>query len=352
MITKTVKCPNCKNQVTIQGNPREKIYVTCPKCNTRGEFTYPEETFFEKSNESYLIEVKNLTKFYNGFKAVDNLAFNIKQGEIFGFLGPNGAGKTTTIRAMLGLINYSGQIKINGLDIKTNEKETKKYIGYLPERVAFYNNLTALQNLRFYSEIKNISTEESLHFLEEFGLSESMHMKVGKFSKGMVQKLGFIRAINGNPTILILDEPTAGLDAQSVVLVREKLRELNNRRGITIFISSHVLSEIQQVCDRVGIINKGVLVAQDTISELSKKLQIKPRIIITVKQISNAIIEAVKSIKGVDKIETTKNTMEIMCNPETRSQIIVEIEKAGGKIINLQTKEPSLEEVFISYTEG
>jgi len=352
MITKTVKCPNCKNQVTIQGNPREKIYVTCPKCNTRGEFTYPEETFFEKSNESYLIEVKNLTKFYNGFKAVDNLSFNVKQGEIYGFLGPNGAGKTTTIRAMLGLINYSGQVKINGLDIKANVKETKKYIGYLPERVAFYNNLTALQNLRFYSELKNISIEESLQYFKEFGLSESTHMKVGAFSKGMVQKLGIIRAINGNPTILILDEPTAGLDPRSVVLVREKIRELNNRRGVTIFISSHVLSEIQQICDRVGIIDKGVLITQDTISELSKKLQIKPKIIITVKQISNAIIKAVKSIKGVDKIEIIKNTIEIICNPEIRSQIIVEIEKTGGKIINLQTKEPSLEEVFISYTKG
>lgn len=353
MVTRTVICPNCKNKVTLEGNPREKIYIICPKCNKKGVFTFPEgKTDLKTTNESFVIEVKNLTKFYNGFKAIDNLSFKVKQGEIFGFLGPNGAGKTTTIKAILGLIlTSSGEITINGFDIRKHEKEVKKNIGYQPEHVAFYDNLTALQNLYFYSEIKNAPKRDCMKLLEEFGLRESAHKRVSKFSKGMIQRLGVIRAIIGNPSILILDEPTIGLDPRGVSLIREKIRELN-KRGTTVFISSHILSEIQEVCDRVGIIDKGVLIAQDTVSELSKKLKIKPKITVELEKISDKIIEAVKRVGDIDKVETSGNNIEIFCNPKTRAKVILAIEKAGGNIINLQTKEPSLEEVFMKYTGG
>ena len=151
MATKTVMCPRCKNKVTVQVNPGEKTYITCPKCNTKGVFTFPEEeTIVKKTDDPSAIEVNGLVKMFNGFRAVDNISFKVRSGEIFGFLGPNGAGKTTTIKSILGLIHAnSGEITIKGINIRNNAKEAKKFVGYLPERVAFYDNLTALQNLCF-----------------------------------------------------------------------------------------------------------------------------------------------------------------------------------------------------------
>ena len=296
------------------------------------------------------ITVKNLTKTYNDKKAVDNISFSVKKGEIFGFLGPNGAGKTTTIKSILGLIKVnSGEIRINGFDIKKFEKNAKKNIGYLPEKVAFYDNLTALQNLLFYAKIKNVSKEECLSLLKEFDLSDSIHKKVGKFSKGMVQRLGMIRAIMGNPNILILDEPSSGLDPNGVLHIRNKIKELN-RNGSTVFISSHILSEIQKMCDRVGIINKGVLVAKDTVENLSKKLNLKPQMSIELEKISDKITKSISDIKGVDKIEINEKTISIICDSETKAKVILAIAKAGGNIINLQTHDPSLEEIFMRYT--
>ena len=304
------------------------------------------------SNDVIAIEVNNLTKIYDKIPVVKNLSFNVKKGEIFGFLGPNGAGKTTTIKTMLGLIHKnSGSVKINGIDVSTDGKKIKKTIGYLPERVAFYDNLTALQNLYFYAEMKNIPRGQCVNLLIEMGLKEHAHKKVGKFSHGMIQRLGMARAILGNPSILILDEPTGGLDPRGVKLIREKMEELN-KKGVTIFVSSHILSEIQAVADQVGIINRGVLVAKNSVSQLSNQLKIKPKLILELSKISEKIIQSVKSVKGIDKVEIRGNNLEIMCNPEVRAKVVVAIEKAGGNIINIQTKEPNLEEVFMRYTEA
>ena len=305
----------------------------------------------EKNNYSYVIEVNNLTKIYEKIKAVNNVSFKIKQREIFGFLGPNGAGKTTTIKAILGLITInSGDIKINGLGILKDGKNVKKNIGYLPEKVAFYDNLTALQNLNFYAEMKNASRNQCKTLIDEFGLSEWTNKKVGKFSKGMIQRLGMARAILGNPSVLILDEPSGGLDPRGVVLIRDKIREMRDK-GVTIFVSSHILSEIQEVCDRVGIIDKGVLVAKDSVSALSGKLDLKPKISIELEKITDKVVKSVREIKGVEKVDVKDRIMDVSCEPKTKSKVIIAIEKAGGTIINLKTKEPSLEEVFMRYTE-
>jgi len=305
----------------------------------------------EKNNYSYVIEVNNLTKIYEKIKAVNNVSFKIKQREIFGFLGPNGAGKTTTIKAILGLITInSGDIKINGLGILKDGKNVKKNIGYLPEKVAFYDNLTALQNLNFYAEMKNASRNQCKTLIDEFGLSEWTNKKVGKFSKGMIQRLGMARAILGNPSVLILDEPSGGLDPRGVVLIRDKIREMRDK-GVTIFVSSHILSEIQEVCDRVGIIDKGVLVAKDSVSALSGKLDLKPKISIELEKITDKVVKSVREIKGVEKVDVKDRIMDVSCEPKTKSKVIIAIEKAGGNIINLKTKEPSLEEVFMRYTE-
>ena len=353
MVTQLVKCPTCKTTMSISGEPGEKIPLTCPNCNQKGMFTLPRaDSGNTMVSDAVTIEVNKLTKTYNHFTAVNNISFHVQKGEIFGFLGPNGAGKTTTIKAMLDLIHADvGTIRINKIDIRTHGKEAKKYIGYMPEKVAFYDNLTALQNLQFYAEIKHASKEECVQLINEFGLADAGKKRVGKFSKGMIQRLGMARAILGNPPILILDEPSGGLDPRGVVLIRDKILEMKNK-GTTIFVSSHILSEIQEICDRVGIINKGALVAQDTVDGLSKKLKLKPQITVTVDALSAKIEKAVRNLPGVDSVTIQKNTLEIVCDGAMKAKVILAITNAGGNIQNLQTKEPSLEEVFMRYTEA
>jgi len=353
MTVKTVKCHKCKNEIKITGEPGEKIHILCHKCSSKGTFTFPKEKPESKTTtDSFTIEVSNLTKKYNNFKAVDDVSFNVKSGEIFGFLGPNGAGKTTTIKSILGLIHAnSGEIKINDLEMKKRSKEAKKYIGYLPEKVAFYDNLTALQNLNFYAEMKNIPKEECKPLIEEMGIGDAVNKKVGKFSKGMQQRLGMARALIGNPPILILDEPSGGLDPRGVALIRNKIRQMKDK-GSTVFVSSHILAEVQEVCDRVGIIDKGVIVAEDSVSKLSFKLNLKPKLIIELEKISEKIVKSVKEVEGVEKVESFGVMIHITCNQKAKSKIIISVEKAGGNIVNIQIKEPSLEEVFMNFTEG
>jgi ABC-type multidrug transport system ATPase subunit len=280
------------------------------------------------------------------------VSFSVNKGEIFGFLGPNGAGKTTTIKAILDLIHAdAGTITINGIDVRTKGKQAKRYVGYMPEKVAFYDNLTALQNMNFYAEIKHASKQDCIDLIEELGLGDTGKKRVGKFSKGMLQRLGMARALLGNPPILILDEPSGGLDPRGVVLIRDKILEMK-KKGTTIFVSSHILSEIQEICDRVGIINKGVLVAQDSVEGLSKKLNLKPQMNITVDKLSATIEDAVRKLPGVDLVQGKGNTLEIICDGAMKAKVILAITNAGAIIQNLQTKEPSLEEVFMRYTEA
>lgn len=353
MVSKTVMCPNCKNQITIEVTPGNKTIITCPSCGAKGQFTFPMgNTVVRTTGGSETIQVKNLTKKYNDLKAVNDVSFNIREGEIFGFLGPNGAGKTTTIKAILGLIHTdTGQIKINGIDIKKDEKQAKKHVGYLPEKIAFYDNLTALQNMHFYAEMKNVPKTECKPLIIEMGLEDVVNKKVGKFSKGMQQRLGMAQALLGNPPILILDEPSGGLDPRGVALIRNKIREMKNK-GSTVFVSSHILSEVQEVCDRVGIISKGILVAKDTVGNLRDRLNLKPKLVMELEKVTDDIINSVKKLDGVEKVDVLGVMIHVTCNPRAKSKIILAVEEAGGNILNIQTMEPSLEEVFMKFTEG
>jgi len=301
--------------------------------------------------ESIMIDINNLTKIFNNVPAVKNLTLRVKEGEVFGFLGPNGAGKTTTIKAMLGLIysNY-GNVRIRNYDIHRYGKHIKKFIGYMPERVAFYENLTGLQNLEFYAELKNVPKNQCIQLINEMGLAEHTHKKVGNYSKGMVQRLGMARAILGNPPILILDEPTGGLDPRGVRLIRDKIKQMNEM-GTTLFISSHILSEIQAICTQVGIIKKGTLVVQDTVTSLSKGMKVKPKLKLIFSNLNDKIIESIKKCKGVDKVETIGNAVEVYCYQENRADVVVAAYRAGGMITNIQTEEASLEDIFMEYTE-
>jgi ABC-2 type transport system ATP-binding protein len=348
MITKTVMCPKCKNTVTIQGNPGEKTYVTCSKCNTKGMFTFPgEKSELKTTADSFTIKVDDLTKIYKDVIAVDDLSFNIRTGEIFGLLGPNGAGKTTTIKAILSLIHVnSGKIKINGFDIKKEGIEARKSVGYLPERVAFYDNLTPLQTLHFFCELRGDDKSIAKPLISEVGLEEAIDRKVGTFSQGMVQLLGVAQVMIGNPPVYILDEPMAGLDARWVKTIREKIKMLNEQ-GATILFSSHILSEVENLCDRVAIIDKGKLIAEDTVSNLNKYLKIKPRLEISITGLNGKIPKVIKDLEGVEAVDAKDDKLFIACESSLRSKVITTLEEAGLKIDNIKTIEPSLEEAFV-----
>jgi ABC-type multidrug transport system ATPase subunit len=352
MVTQVIRCPKCKSTITVTGTPGERVSVTCGHCGEQGFFLFPGAQAQEPTPGSAAIVVRNLTKCYKEFKAVDTISFSVRKGEIFGFLGPNGAGKTTTIKAILDLIHADqGEIIINGINVRTQGKKAREYVGYMPEQVAFYDNLTALQNLRFYAEMKHAAKDECMRLIQLVGLGDAGKKKVSAFSKGMVQRLGMARAMLGNPPIMILDEPSGGLDPRGVVLVRDIILDLK-KKGVSIFISSHILSEIQEICDRVGIINKGKLVAQDSVDNLGRKLNLKPQITVTVEKLTPSIEQAVRAVPKVDQVRVKGNTLEIICDAGTKAAVILAISTAGGNIVNLQMKEPSLEEVFMRFTEA
>jgi len=352
MIEKTIKCPSCGSHKTVSGNPGETIKITCPQCKNEGMFTFPPITPVQQfDTHDTVISVKNLTKIYADVKAVNNASFHVKKGEIFGFLGPNGAGKTTTIKSILGLIQTdSGEIYVKGINMQHDGKAAKKFVGYLPEKVAFYDNLTALQNMHFYAEMKNISKESCKPLIIEMGLKDAVNKKVGKFSKGMQQRLGMARALLGNPPVLILDEPSGGLDPRGVALIRNKIKEMKSK-GSSVFVSSHILAEVQEVCDRVGIISKGNIVAEDTVDNLRNRLNLKPKLVLELEKITDKIINAVKKVDGVDTVSSIGVMLHISCNPKAKSKIVIAVEKAGGNIGNIQIMEPTLEEVFMRFTE-
>jgi len=299
-----------------------------------------------------VIETQDLTKRFGDVLAVDVLNINVRAGEIYGFLGPNGAGKTTTIKMILGLIYpTAGEVHINGARMHPDNVEVKKEIGYLPERVSFYSNLTPVQTLNFFCELKGADKSIVPELLKEVGLQDAAHRKVGTFSKGMVQLLGFAQAMIGSPSIYILDEPSSGLDARWVKTIRDKIRDLNEK-GATVMFSSHILSEVQALCHRVCVINKGRLVAEDTIENLNRKLNIKPKLIIKVKEMTKISVGEMAGIGGVDEVEVRGNEIIIICDGNRKLQIIEDIKNMGVVIEDFRTIEPSVEDVFVKLLEG
>jgi len=348
MIEQNIACPNCKYQITVQGNPGDRIEIICPKCATKGFFSFPggiPGTSVKQYDAA--IVVQGLTKKFKDLTAVDNLSFTIRRGEIFGFLGPNGAGKTTTIKSILRLLHANnGRITINGKDMRTDEIAIKKQIGYLPERVAFYDNLTPVQTLSFFCELKHVDKSVITPLLKDVGLEEAKDRKVGTFSKGMVQLLGVAQVMIGNPSIYILDEPMGGLDARWVKIIRDKIRMLNER-GATVIFSSHILTEVENLCHRVAIINRGRLIAEDTVVNLNKYLRIKPRLEISVPGLNGVVPEVIKNLPGVEASSATGDTLYVTSESVVRSKVITALEKAGFSIGGIKTKEPTLEEAFV-----
>ena len=346
MISKTVACPNCNTHVSCQGNPGDKITVICPNCGKKGIAIFASDKTGSKTSVN-VIEVNNLSKYFGDVKANDSVNFSVEKGEIFGFLGPNGAGKTTAIKIIMALTYpSSGEVLINGTRISTDSVQIRKNIGYLPEQIGFYDNLTPLQTLHFFCELKGVEKSIAKSLLRDVGLEDAMHRKVGTFSKGMTQLLGVAQAMIGNPSIYILDEPMSGLDARWVKIIREKIKTLSEE-GATILFSSHNLSEVQNLCNRVAIINNGRIIARDSIANLSSYLRIKPRIEISIPGLQGKVPEVIRHFEGVEAVDAKDDKLFVTCAASVRIQVVTALKDAGINIQGIKTIEPSLEEAFV-----
>lgn len=302
-----------------------------------------------------MLETLSLTKIFDKKAVVNDLNISVKKGEIYGFLGPNGAGKTTTISMILGLTSpTSGEIRIFGKKITDDYFGIKSKIGVLGEIQHFYWEMTAYEYLSFFAGIYKVKSKESRikELLEKVNLLQYDNLKLKAYSKGMQQKLAFVRALLHDPDLLILDEPVSSLDPNGIKQIREIILD-ENRKGKTIFLSSHLLSEIEKTCNRVGIISQGILLAEDTMDGIKKKLNDEIELEVEVeKEPNEENISMLKSLPFVRSITVLGSVLKIRISNDKDHRI--EISRAltqGNLIINMKTNQMSLEEAFVTITE-
>ncbi len=301
-----------------------------------------------------MIRVEGLTKDYGERRAISNLNFEAKQGEIVGFLGPNGAGKTTTMRILTGYMPPTeGTAMVAGYDIISESLEVRKRVGYLPETVPLYTDMTAFEYLKFMADLRKIpdSSDRAFEVLEMVGLDKRAESHIGNLSKGMRQRVGLAQALIHSPEVLILDEPTIGLDPGQVVEVRNLIREMGKQR--TVLLSTHVLSEAQQICDRVLIINKGKIVAEDTPENLQARLVGSERAALRVRGDADGLSKVVSKIKGVQNVHAAPDgSVEFQFAPgqDVRPEVAKAVINGGYELLELRPVGMSLEEIFLELT--
>ncbi len=315
-----------------------------------------------------IIKLVDLTKKYGDFTAVDHLDLTIEKGKIFGLLGPNGAGKSTAILMMLGLTEpTSGMVEVCGINSTTNPIEVKRKVGYLPEDVGFYDEHTGLENLIYTARLNRISEQKAKtkakELLERVGLSDVMYKKTGKYSRGMRQRLALADVLVKNPEVIILDEPTSGIDPKGVQEFLDLIVELRNEHGINVLFSSHNLHQVQQVCDRVGIFVEGKLLAEGDIHSLSKKLFTKGMYLIEagidkstvpkdVELSENWLAKLLGAIDGIESVKQQKELFQIECARDISVEISRNIVNAGVGLSFLNRKEYGLDAIYNRYFEG
>lgn len=302
-----------------------------------------------------MINTKGLTKYFGNFKAVNDLTLNVKKGEIYGFLGPNGAGKTTTILMLLGIMKPTkGEISLFDRPLYEDYFNIKKKIGVVSEKQYLYKEMTPFEYLDFFADFYRVKNRKKRikELLEWVNLSGVQDKKLKQFSRGMQQKVGIARALLHNPEILILDEPISGLDPMGIKEVRDMIEE-QKQQGKTIFISSHLLSEVEKICDRVGIINKGVLLAEDKMENLKMRLSNEIEIEVELKKVIPEVIKVLSSLDFVNKVTQEKNLLvvKVKTDRDHRDELVKTISSEGGAILGLKLREMSLEEAFITITQ-
>ena len=309
-----------------------------------------------------MIEVKNLTKRYGKHLAVDDLSFTVEKGQIYGFLGPNGAGKSTTMNIMTGYLGAtSGEILINGHDILREPQEAKKCIGYLPEQPPLYMEMTVWEYLNFAAELKKIPKDEVKKQIEKVvkltRLEEVQDRLIHNLSKGYKQRVGLAQAILGFPEIIILDEPTVGLDPKQIIEIRELIRTL--AKNHTVILSSHILAEVREVCDYVMIIAKGKLVASDTPENLENLMSGTGHVELEAKtsmEKARAILKEIPQISKAEYQEETKESVTVRIESEgqsdIREQLFFAFAKEGIPLLTLKLNKSTLEDIFLELTQG
>ncbi len=304
-----------------------------------------------------VIETRELTKRYGELVAVDKLNLTIRQGEVFGLLGPNGSGKTTTILMLLGLTEpTSGSVKVLGFDPTRQPLSVKSRVGYLPELVGFYDDLTARENMIYIAKLNGLPRREAYQrieqALEQVGLKEVADKPVATFSRGMRQRLGLAEILIKNPSLIILDEPTQGLDPEGAREFLDFVRKLRGQ-GITVLLSSHILSQVQEICDRVGLFHRGRMVLEGTVSELARKvLGSAYRIRLEAGGPSEAIVNALRKIPGLRNIQCpAPNFYEAEADADLRSEAVRAVVEAGGSLLGIWIEEPNLDEIYTRYFE-
>ena len=305
-----------------------------------------------------MIEVKNVTKKYGSTIAVDNISFDVKDGEVVGFLGPNGAGKSTTMNMITGFIEpTNGQIIINGNDISKKPRKAKKEIGYMPENIPLYYELTAKEFITYMAELKMVKRNERKQEVEkvinEMGLDEVQNKLIRNLSRGYKQRVSMAGALVGNPDVIILDEPTVGLDPKQISDIRNLIKELGKKH--TVILSSHILSEVSQICERVIIINKGKIIAIDTPENLEKSAREKNGILVTVEDSKSHMKNLKDKIREIDEIKLIKDNEDgtkqylITSSSEIdlRKKLFEILPKEEIVIFELKKSETTLEDAFI-----
>jgi ABC-2 type transport system ATP-binding protein len=352
------KCPGCGTIGSYMGRPGEKQIVTCTSCGLQGHATIPDIKTPVVSNGN-AIEITHLKKMFGDFTAVDNVSFTVKKGEIFGLLGPNGAGKSTIIRMLCTLSRPNGgSAEVAGYDIVKQAGKVREHIGLVSEKMIMYDQLTARENLRLFGKLYNLPNsvlnkriDELLGFVR---MEKWADHKIDTFSTGMKQRINVIRALVNQPEILFLDEPTLGLDPQSTAEIRELTRRINAENGTTIILTTHIMFEAEILCKRIGIIDRGKIVALDTPANLKKLVSGTEASVFEI-EISNlepTMMSAVQSLPSVKSLiqDDASHLIVRATGNDAFDSIVDTLRKNNAKIRMVKNLEPTLEDVFLHLT--
>ncbi len=297
------------------------------------------------------IELDGVEKSFGDVRALRGVDLEVEDGEIFGFLGPNGAGKSTTINILLDFVRPdAGTVRVLGRDAREESVAVRERTGVLPEGFDVYDRLSAREHIEFAIESKN-ADEAPYPLLERVGLEDAADRKAGGFSTGMRQRLALAMALVGDPELLILDEPSSGLDPNGARELRE-IVQAEAADGTTVFFSSHILGQVEAVCDRVGIIREGELVAIDTIEGLREAVGGGSTLVVEVDAVPDDATHRLKSLEGVSGVTVEGTTFRINCEDSVKMDAVSELEAAGAEVSDFSTEEAPLEDLFVAYTEG
>lgn len=307
------------------------------------------------SSSGPLIEAQGLTKRYGGFTAVDGIDLTIAEGEVFGFLGPNGSGKSTSILMMLGLTEPTdGTVRVCGYDPARNPLAVKRQVGYLPESVGFYGDMTGAQNLRFTAELNRTPRADAdariAELLAMVELADAANQPVVQYSRGMRQRLGLADVLLKQPRLVILDDPTLGLDPAGIVWLLGLIEELSAKRGITVFLSSHQLQEVQRVCHRVGIMSHGKIVLEGTVAGLTAQTDAGGfRVTLKVEGANDALDAALAALPSVREATRSGIDVVIESDEDVRAAAAAVVHEHGARLLEMRANDRTLEDIYLRY---